>query len=263
MSALRPDEPLAGRVGAIHIHSSYSHDGRDTLDRLRDFALERGIAFLGLTDHAEDMACEVWEEYVEHCRDLSDDRVSLIPGLEFRFAGYTGLHLLALGLSRWIEPRTPAEFIEQAGEAARFTIVAHPVLAQHRIPDEVRAGIDAIEVWNASYNTRYLPDPRSIRILHQIRRVRPTVVGTVGLDQHDCRNDRETRVIVSRAGSDPLAELEAGRFVNVGRTMRFDAAASITPVRLGLLSTARWMFDRVERAQDRVMRALRGRSAAS
>ena len=246
-----------GRAGAIHVHSNYSHDGRDSLEHLREFAQTRGITFIGLTDHAEDLRADEWEAYVRHCAAVSDHAVRLIPGLEFRFAGYSGLHLLALGLSRWIEPRTPAEFIAQAREAAPFTIVAHPVLADYRVPDVVRAGIDAVEVWNASYNTRWLPDPRAIRLLHEIRSDRKEVVGTVGLDQHDARNDRESRVLPVDAEDDPLAALHAGRFVNVGRTMRFTATVPIRGSRLAALSAGRWLFDRLERAQERLARARR------
>lgn len=248
------------RVGIVHVHSNYSHDGKDPLEQLRDLSLDRGIAFVGLTDHAEDLTPERFAEYVGVCRSLSDETLRLIPGLEFRFAGYTGLHLLALGLKRWIEPKTPDEFIEQTRGVTALTIVAHPVLARYQIPEAVLNGIDAIEVWNASYNTRYLPDPRAIRLLHELRRRRPTVVGTAGLDQHDARNDRETRVVVADV-SEPLAELKAGRFENRGRTMHFDASASMTPLQLRALAAARWAFDRVERAQDRMARMLAARRA--
>src|SRR5919108_681346 len=185
-----------GHLGIIHVHSDYSRDGLDPLEQLRDWGLERGLAFIGLTDHAEDFDEELFGAYATRCRELSDDRLRLIPGLEFRFAGYRGLHLLALDLTRWITPVTPAEFISQSQGAAGCTILAHPVLADYRVPDAVLDGIDAVEVWNASYNTRYLPDPRAIRLLHAVRRIRPEVVGTVGLDQHDRRNDREVRVLV-------------------------------------------------------------------
>lgn len=246
------------RAGVVHVHSNYSHDGKDSLERLRGFAIERGIAFVGLTDHAEDLTPERFTEYMAKCRALSDGAVKLIPGLEYRFAGYTGLHLLALGLKKWIEPTTPAGFIEQTRGAASLTIVAHPVLARYRIPQEVLDGIDAIEVWNASYNTRYLPDPRAIRILHALRRRRPMVIGTAGLDQHDGRNDRETRVIVDDF-TEPLVALKAGRFTNRGRTMRFSSSASMSPLRLRTLEVTRWVFDRVERTQDRVARTLAAR----
>jgi len=251
----------ATRIGVVHMHSDYSHDGLDSLERLREFALERGIAFVGLTDHAEDLTPERFEQYVAHCRRLSDDRVQLIPGLEYRFAGFTGLHLLALGLAHWIAPRTPEEFVDAAREAARFTIVAHPVLARYRIPAEVAAGIDAVEIWNASYNLRYLPDVRAIRLLHALRRMRPDLVGTAGLDQHDSRNDRGTRVVV-RGGGDPLAALKAGRFTNVGGFIRLDPAVSLGAVRLGVLTVLRWMLDAVERVQHHTVMFLRRRGMA-
>lgn len=247
------------RIGIVHIHSDYSRDGKDPLERLRDFALDRDIAFIGLTDHAEDFAPELFDEYTAHCRALSDERVQLIPGLEYRFAHHRGLHLLALGLRAWIEPATPEEFIEQAPPASTLTIMAHPILASYGAPEAVTDGIDAIEVWNASYNTRFLPDPRAIALLQRIQRTRPAVIGVAGLDQHDASNDRETRVLLERDQGDPLAELKAGRFTNRGRTMRFDAAVSFSPMQLRALTAARWTFDRMERTQERLARALAGR----
>jgi hypothetical protein len=243
----------------LHVHSDYSHDGRDSLERLREFALERGLGFVALADHAEDLTEEQFRDFTERCHALSDESVVLIPGLEYRFAGHRGLHLLALGLREWIDPSTPGEFIEQARGAATLTVLAHPVLCGYRVPEEVLAGIDAIEVWNASYNTRYLPDPRAIRLLHTVRAARPEVVGTVGLDQHDSRNDRQTRTHLERTGADPLIESRAGRFTNSGRTLRLDAHVSWHPLRLGVLSAVRGGFDLVERAQERWTRAYRQR----
>ena len=244
------------RAGIVHVHSDYSRDGRDPLERLRGFALERGIRFIGLTDHAEDFEPELFEEYRDHCESLSDGEVRLIPGLEFRFVGHTGLHLLVFGLRQWIVARTPGELVRLARPVAGLTAVAHPVLARYRIPQDVLDLVDAVEVWNATYNTRYLPDPRAIGVFHQIRRRRPEVVALAGLDQHDCRNDRETRVLLTEDATDHLAELRAGRFVNVGRTLRFDPAVSWSPARLRALTAARWMFDRVENLHDAVLHAV-------
>jgi hypothetical protein len=243
------------RVGGVHVHSDYSHDGHDSLERLRELALARGMGFVGLTDHAEDFTAERFSRYVAHCASLSDDRVTLIPGLEFRFQGYRGLHLLAFGLGAWIEPRTPAEFMTVARTAARWTMLAHPVLCHYEVPDEVRDGVDAIEVWNASYNTRYLPDPQAIRLLHEWRQRRPAVVGVAGLDQHDGANDRRTRVSIAAEETDPLEALRAGRFVNHGRTMTFAADVPWSPMMLAGLTAARAVYDRIERAQERFARA--------
>lgn len=251
-------------VGIIHVHSNYSHDGLDPLERLRAFALERGIDFVGMTDHAEDFDPARYEEFKEHCRQLSDDRVSLIPGLEFRFARYPGLHLLALGLERMIFPRTPEDFCTLILPLAQFTIVAHPILPRYEIPERVAESLDAIEVWNAAYNTRFLPDTRAVRLYRRLLTRRPMLVATAGLDQHDCRNDRETRVLLADpSSSHPLLELKAGRFTNRGRTMRFDSRANFGPVRLAVLTAARWSLDQVNFMHDRAIKlgraVLRGR----
>ncbi len=244
-------------AGVVHVHSDYSHDGLDSLEQLRAFAVRRGIAFVGLTDHAEDFDPPRFRRYLEHCREVSAGGPSLLPGLEFRFASHPGLHLLALGLTEWIEPATPADFLSQARGRAGFTVVAHPLLARYRLPEEVAAGIDAIEVWNAAYNTRWLPDPRAIALLQRVRRTRPDVVGIAGLDQHDASNDRETRVLLDRRDlADPLAALRGGRFENRGRLLRFDARVTWGPWRLAALCGVRRAFDRLERVQDGVARRL-------
>jgi hypothetical protein len=244
-------------TGIIHIHSDYSHDGRDSLERLHDFAAERAVDFVAMTDHAEDLEGDGYEAYINHCRAVSSESVTIIPGLEFRFAGYPGLHLLALGLTRWIEPQTPEAFVQMTRGHARLTIVAHPILPAYQVPDSVRAGIDAIEVWNAAYNTRFLPDPKAIRLLQEIRGVRPQVVGTAGLDQHDSRNDRELRIRLLQPATDVLGEMKAGRFMNIGRTVRFGSDVPWGTVRLALLSAGRAIFDRAERLQERISLGLR------
>ena len=245
----------AQRVGVLHIHSTFSRDGRDTVAELRALAAERGISFVGLTDHAEDLDREQFEELRRECARHSDQQVQLIPGLEFRFEGYPGLHLLALGLERWIEPESPADFIRLSRAATRLTVAAHPRLFKYMLPEAVAQGIDGIEVWNASHDTRYLPDPGAIALFNTLKRRRPELVATVGLDQHDSRNDRGTRIVLAALATDPLAEVKAGRFMNRGRTMRFGARQQWGLVRLSLLRGVRAVYDRVERAQERVARA--------
>jgi len=246
------------RVGVVHVHTDYSHDGKDSVERLREFALKQGIWFIGLADHAEDLSAAQYDDLAARARAASDAAVSIIPGLEYRFAGYPGLHLLALGLLHRIGPTTPEEFVAQAGTAARFTIAAHPGLFRYRMPDAVADMIDAIEVWNAAYNTRYLPDPAALRLLERIRVRRPEVVGIAGLDQHDSRNDRGTRVILLDPDArDPLAELKAGRFVNRGRTMTFPAQESFGPLGLATLTGLRAGLDAVNLVHEGIVRALR------
>jgi hypothetical protein len=240
----------AGTAGIVHVHSDYSHDGRDSLGRLHQFAHERRLGFVGLTDHAEDLGPEVFRRYLLECEEHSRDGVRLIPGLEFRFEGFPGLHLLALGLRAWIEPATPDAFVELAPPVAALTIVAHPRLARYRLPESVRRRIDAIEVWNAAYDTRYLPDPSAFELLQSVRGERSELLAVAGLDQHDARNDRGTRVVLHRSTDDPLAELKAGRFTNRGLTLRFAARPNWGPLRLSALRGCRSGLRILERLHD-------------
>ena len=245
-------------LGAFHMHSDYSHDGLDSLEQLREVSITRGIGWIGLTDHAEDLDEEIFGEYVRHCASLSDDTFRYTPGLEFRFAGLRGMHLLALGVTAWMTPKTPEEFFDQAARSARFTILAHPVLCKYAPPQIVRDRIDAIEVWNTNYNTRYLPDPRAIDLYHEISTARPEVVATVGLDQHDSRNDRQVRTVFDASdAADPIAALRAGAHGNLGRGLRFDSRATIDPGEMRSLRVRRAALDTVNRVHDRVMFAAR------
>lgn len=251
-------------VGVLHVHSDYSHDGHDSLEEIRSWALDHGVQFVGLSDHAEDFSADRFEEFVVQCRAQSDERVTLIPGLEFRFAGLSGLHLLAIGLRSWISPSTPSEFTRLAPAVSALTVLAHPGLARYRIPDTVRQHIGAVEIWNGAYNTRYLPDPVAMRMVRDWRRERAGVLATAGLDQHDRRNDRELRVALLPGAGEPLAALAAGRFINRGRTLSIGATGGWSTIQLASLTLARGVFDFVERIQDRTVRwwrRTRGRQA--
>lgn len=241
--------------GIVHVHSVYSHDGVDTLEHLAAVCQDRGIAFVGLTDHAEDFTADIFDEYTRECQAVSGSGVRLIPGLEFRFPGFPGLHLLALGLRTFIQPTTPDEFVRLAREASRFTIVAHPILPHYTIPQDVAAGIDAIEVWNAAYNTRYLPDTRAVRLYHELRARHPHLVAVAGLDQHDAANDRGTRILLEHPSDDPLGQLREGQFRNRGVTLEFGPHAEWGPLALAGLSGLRALLDMANAAHERLAHA--------
>jgi hypothetical protein len=245
-------------AGAIHMHSDYSHDGLDSLEGLREACIKRNIRWVGMTDHAEDLDPDVFAEFREHCISLSDDVLTLVPGLEYRFAGFRGVHLFAINLREWIQPRTFEEFFEQTSGNAGFTVLAHPVLCRYNVPPVVLDHIDGIEIWNTNYNTRYLADPYAIELYHEVHSRRPEVVATVGLDQHDSRNDRGVRTLISPADlADPAGALKAGRFTTTGRNATFDAWATIERSAMRRLKLKRSALDVVNKAHDRAIFALR------
>lgn len=245
-------------AGAIHMHSDYSHDGVDSLEMLRDACVARDIRWVGLTDHAEDLDREVFTEYLAHCASLSDDTFTFIPGLEYRFAGFRGVHLFAVGLTDWITPRTFEEFFDQTATTAQFTVLAHPVLCKYKVPQLVLDRINGIEIWNTNYNTRYLADPNAIALYQQLHALRPDVVATVGLDQHDSRNDRGVRTLIAPEDlASPGNALKAGRFSTVGRNSSFDSHATVTQSDMRKLRIKRSALDTINRVHDRLVFAMR------
>jgi PHP domain-containing protein len=245
-------------AGAIHMHSDYSHDGLDSLEALRDACISRDIRWVGMTDHAEDLDAEIFAEYRQHCAALSDSAFQFIPGLEFRFAGFRGVHLFAVGLTTWIEPRTFEDFFGMTRNTGCFTVLAHPVLCRYTAPQVVLDNVDAIEIWNTNYNTRYLPDPRAIDLFHHAHSSRPELVATVGLDQHDSRNDRGVRTLISMDDlAAPVTALKAGRFTTIGRNAEFDSAASIPESDMRRLRVKRSLLDAANGLHDRIVFGLR------
>lgn len=240
--------------GAVHVHSAYSHDGRDTIGEIGDWGRNAGLRFIAITDHAEDFDREIYARLQDDCARHSDDRLHIIPGLEFRFAGHTGFHLLACGLEQWIEPNTPEAFLQLAREHARVLIAAHPVIWRNSYPLDLLQQFDAIEVWNAQYNTRYLPDPAAVRTVRTLRRLGAATHAIVGLDQHDLRNDRGTRVEITDPQMVPLDALRTGRFANIGVTMRFSPVVDWSPIHQAALESVRAVYDAIERVQDRLAR---------
>ena len=245
-------------AGAIHMHSDYSHDGVDALEALREACIAREIRWVGMTDHAEDLDADLFTEYKAHCASLSDDIFKFVPGLEFRFAGFRGVHLFAVGLNEWTQPLTFEEFFESTRGQECFTVLAHPMLCRYVIPQVVLDRIDAVEIWNTNYNTRYLADPRAIALVHDLRAVRPDVVATVGLDQHDSRNDRGVRTLISPKDiGNPVAALRAGRFTTIGLNASFDSRASMHSSELRQLRMKRRSLDAINSLHDRIMFGVR------
>lgn len=241
-------------LGAIHVHSSFSHDGRDSIAQISAWARAAGLSFVTITDHAEDFDRSTFEQLQAECAKHSDEHLALLAGLEFRFVGHPGFHLLACGLSQWIEPTTPEDFLRLARVHANLLIAAHPVIWRNSYPSSLLKQFDAIEVWNAVYNTRFLPDPGALRLLRSLRREGASTRAIVGLDQHDRTNDRGIRVAISATEVDPLAAIRGGRYSNIGVSMRFGPHAAWSPLRQIALEFARGVFDVVESLQDRIAR---------
>ncbi len=94
-----PDLPeISDLRGDLHDHTDLSGDGRDRLEDLVAAAFERGLEYLAITDHAEDLAMngvsrEGMLEQRERIRTLEDERgdIRLLHGAELNIGADGGL----------------------------------------------------------------------------------------------------------------------------------------------------------------------------
>lgn len=243
-------------LAVMHVHSEWSHDGHDSMASIAAFAAREQLRYVFLTDHAEDFDAERFADYLNECNAHSTAAHQLIPGLEFRFEGHPGLHLLAVGLQQWMSPETPDEFCQQGASNAAFLVMAHPLLTKYQAPESVLSQLHGIEVWNAQYNTRYLPDGKALAFWLNARERWPQLVATVGTDQHRLHVEGKARLRLP-LGGDPVSTLREGSFYNQGLTMSFSSTPVWGPGRLAALRWLRVVLEQVKKWRNRRARQSR------
>ncbi|MBE7414093.1 MAG: hypothetical protein HS130_02210 [Deltaproteobacteria bacterium] len=206
--------------GIFHAHSTYSHDGRCTLPELVSLCKAQGLGFVALSEHAEDMDSARMDAFTSECKELSKRGVILMPGLEFGFSEYPKLHLLGIGVTRFIPPGDISRTIDAIREQGGLSVIAHPARNGHFVPEHIKGKLDGLEVWNASYDSRYLPHHRSVALYRSLRRMNGSLLAFGGLDFHTARNFRELDLVVEGSPADAeelLLLLRNGSYTNKGK----------------------------------------------
>jgi DNA polymerase (family 10) len=100
--------------GDLHVHSDWSGDGRSTLDEMLQAAVDRGLEYVAITDHAEDLAIN----------GLSRERVleeqSVLEDARKRFKKLTILH----GAELNIGPDGGVDYDPEFLEVFDFTVAS-------------------------------------------------------------------------------------------------------------------------------------------
>ena len=241
--------------GIFHIHSHYSYDGRISLVQLKTGCLQRGLRFALLTEHVRGFDQDKFNHFVSECRRLSDDRVLLVPGLEFDFAEQNDLHVLMVGLKVLPEGKTADQIVASASKQGALIVVAHPVRNGHHIPDNIADIIDGIELWNAAYNSRYLPDEKAIVLLRQLRKSNKHLIGLGGLDLHGLEGFRGLRIRLKGGfedGADLLSLIRNGSFKIHGTFLTLRPVPRTSSVSFCLLRLSRKLLSIADRTLSAV-----------
>lgn len=214
--------------GLFHVHSNYSSDGRLSLEQLREECVKRNLQFVVVTDHAEDFSQGMVNKFVDHCNEVSDKGFWIIPGLEFVIDKERQVHLLVVGIDESSSEIGPANILESVQEAKNNTlaVVAHLSRSDHYIPPEYEKKIHGIEIWNAAYDSRYLPDHKAINLFWNLKKKNLQLVGFGGLDLHDNSGFRGLSLRVAKTCRNPqelVFCLKKGNFEIHGPYMRLSS----------------------------------------
>ena len=211
------------RSGIIHVHSTLSYDGKHTLAQLASFGRARGYSFIGMSEHSDTFDDAKMKVLVDECERLSDDRFLLIAGIEFSCEG--NLHLIGLGIRHFTGVKDPialARFIRAQGGLA---VVSHPSRYGYEIPPALVPEIDGIEVWNASNDSRFVPDGKVIDLWLGLKRHNQALKAFGGQDLHRITPQRHVRLVLSGENGELtagrlVARLRAGNFIVSNRYLR-------------------------------------------
>jgi predicted metal-dependent phosphoesterase TrpH len=139
----------------LHVHTNYSHDGQDSVEKIIESAIAKKLDGIAICDHDTMEGSYAAREYVaDNNRDLI-----IIPGIEVTTSKG---HLIVLGVEEGIEKGlSPEETIRIAREKEKekkgtvVIIAPHPFHPfRHSIGNlcmHSELGIDAIEIFNSRY----------------------------------------------------------------------------------------------------------------
>lgn len=167
--------------GLIHIHTTYSYDGTLSLPDFANLVRNR-YDFILLTEHAEDFDDKKMHAFVSECANASDGSFLVIPGLEFNLGDQ--IHILGVGIEKYINETNPEELIRKIHKNNGLAILAHTVVYKN-ISYAPLKDVDLIEIWNPRYGEMLAPSIKSLKILHEFRKMKKTYIASGGLDLHN------------------------------------------------------------------------------
>lgn len=167
--------------GIIHAHSTYSYDGKLSLSELKQLLLENGIHFACMSEHTDELSQGRAEAFVNECRALSDSSFVFVPGFE---VPYQRAHILQLGSTEFLTQISDMDSLIKWSKKSALTVLAHPVRNKFKLDEILRGAINGVEIWNQQYEGKWLPRTKSVSLLRQLRKERPTLLATGGIDFH-------------------------------------------------------------------------------
>ncbi|MGD8397046.1 MAG: hypothetical protein PVF43_16375, partial [Candidatus Eiseniibacteriota bacterium] len=210
------------RRGVIHVHSTISYDGQQTVAELAAYFRARGFDFVCLAEHSDGLTAADGERLVEEARRHSDERLTLVPGIEFSCR--RRLHLLGLGVVALVDSEDPLVVADHVRAHDGVAIVAHPLAYGTDYPEALAERIDGLEVWNITKDGWFGPGAGPLALWRAWRCRNSRLRGFGALDLHVFGSPTGLAVEIEAEGRDARAILDGlrrgpltlhGRYVSI------------------------------------------------
>jgi hypothetical protein len=221
--------------GLIHLHSLYSHDGRDSLTHISSRLAARGFDFCVLTDHFEDLDPQTFETYLADIKAVNaSHKTIIVAAVEARLEGFDVILLPATSYDEILG-------LVQRGSISNgniLRILAHP--SKYEVGEVVEflrgRRLDGIELWNQLADGNYLPPSDFIRRLIAV--AGPLIPAVFfGADLHNVEHRVSNVLLIPRHG-ELTPELVTRRlmereFVNYNRNVEQLLPGGCSPETIG------------------------------
>jgi hypothetical protein len=237
--------------GALHVHSSLSHDGQMTVAEIAAFYHARGYHFVCMAEHSEDMDA-VKLKALRHCAAaVSDEEFCMVPGLEYRVSD--ALHIAGIGCDVLLDTSDAVAVARAIGSHGGFAVLAHPRTIGWNCPPALAEALHAVEVWNVGYDGKFLPQPQGLVLLNRLRRGHRGLQSAAGHDFHQPGSYYSLRLRMQVKKLDResvLAGLLLGEYEIYSKCFAFAARQEFSQWTLAQLRAMRIALDAGKQARE-------------
>lgn len=166
---------------ACHLHSTWSYDGQWSLHKIAKFFSRLGIKVLLMTEHDSGFNESRWLGYRKECKEISNNRLTVVPGMEYSDKTNT-IHVLAWGDMPFLGSGTKTgRLLRLISKHKGVSVLAHPGCrdAWKLIDPSWFEYLSGIEVWNRK-SDGFSPNQKSVELFLRNKELVPIA----GLDFH-------------------------------------------------------------------------------
>lgn len=242
--------------GALHMHSTFSHDGTLSVRELAEWYRRHDYQFIAITEHAEDLDDARMQQLCEESRGHSNESFLIIPGAEFSCGPY---HVLGIGAAVAGRQHDALAASETIHRSAGMAVLAHPRRCGWTCPPEILRSVDAVEIWNVGYDGKYLPSAQATSGYAAMKRAHAPLLAIAGHDLHQLGSFYDVALelnVDSLSSTAVLRNLRQGCYMIGSRFFRADSHGHIPASQAALLRLLGGQLRAVRRARSLVLELL-------